>query len=446
MKNINKNIATTVAGFALVLSLFTGIGADKAFACSTNCNPPYPVPSGTCTANVSNPAIGDTVTWTVHAAGGNGFYGYVWTGTDGLSGTNFTNLTKSYSTSGTKIANVRITSNNQSVNVQCSVVVQAAPVNNNFDVSCYANPSTVDTGDQVTWTANASGSNGGYTYSWSGDVSGSSRTVYQSYSNSGTKNATVYVYSNGQTRTAQCSTYVRDDYNNDNLGGYCQGSSNGNNQIVWTAYGSGSNNGNYSYYWSGDASGSGRTVYQTYNNYNNGSITKYATVRITSNNGQSVTRTCNASLNNDNYNNGNLTAYCTSSPTNGQANQVVTWTAYPTGGNGNYTYSWTGDDGVFYGSNQSVYKSYPTTGTHVATVRVTSGGQQVSVNCATNTGTQAVGGIYLSSIPATGITPGMKTALFVSGLFIWSAFLAYLFIARRNEKIRHQAMLDSIEG
>ncbi len=129
---------------------------------------------------------------------------------------------------------------------------------------------------------------------------------------------------------------------------------------------------------------------------------------------------------------------------------MVTFTAYPSGGNGNnYTYSWTGSDGIYYGSNSSVYKSFDTQGIHSATVLINSNGQQISVNCGTNVQGQViapVGGIYLSSIPATGISPTMKTVLFVAGIFMWSAFLAYLFIARRNEKIRHQAMLDSIEG
>ena len=43
-----------------------------------------------------------------------------------------------------------------------------------------------------------------------------------------------------------------------------------------------------------------------------------------------------------------------------------------------------------------------------------------------------VGGVLISSLPYTGLAENIKITIFMIGLMIWSAFLAYLYIAKRN--------------
>ncbi len=545
-----KYIFLTIAFILAVFSLLA-ISDAKAYACSTGCT--YPPVTGSCSVSESTAHIGDTVTFTGSASGGNGYYTYSWNGTDGLSGLT-RQVSQSYSTSGTKYATVTITSNNQSIQQTCSVNVNQ-PQQNNLVVSCSANPSSVNVNNPITWTANVSGGNGNYSYSWNGtdglsgssqsvsqtyansgsktatvtvnsngqtqsatcnaqvnqtqnnlvvscsanpnsinvggqigwtanvsggngnysyywsgsnSLSGSSQTVYQTYNSAGNQTATVTVNSNGQSQSASCNAYVNNNYQN-NLTASCQVSpeyANVNNQVIWSVNASGGN-GNYSYSWNGTdgLSGSSQTVYQTYNNPG----TKYGTVTIYSN-GQSITQTCTTNIQGNNYINNNISAYCEGTPSNPGINNNVTWTVYPSGGiynnnsynynnsygyNGYYTYSWNGTDGL-YSSNSTAYKSYQTSGYKYATVTVYENGQQVTASCNVNVGqnnnaylyTQPTpptnGGVYLNSIPATGISPTVKTELFVGGLFIWSAFLAYLYVARRNEKRKEKEILESI--
>jgi len=75
-----------------------------------------------CYASVQSTYPGNPVTWYVTASGGNGYFSYNWNGSDGLTATNNA-VTHTYFTSGTKLANVTITSNGQSVTKQCSVLV-----------------------------------------------------------------------------------------------------------------------------------------------------------------------------------------------------------------------------------------------------------------------------------------------------------------------------------
>jgi hypothetical protein len=69
---------------------------------------------------------GVPVTYTATATGGTGTYTYSWTGSDSLSGTNVSEV-KSYSTAGTKTADVTITSGTQSVTAHCQATVSTPP-------------------------------------------------------------------------------------------------------------------------------------------------------------------------------------------------------------------------------------------------------------------------------------------------------------------------------
>jgi len=78
-----------------------------------------PAVGGSCTASPALASTGDSVTWAATPSGGNGFYTYSWSGTDGLAGT-AQSVAKTYLSAGTKTASVTITSGGQSSAVSCS--------------------------------------------------------------------------------------------------------------------------------------------------------------------------------------------------------------------------------------------------------------------------------------------------------------------------------------
>lgn len=539
---INKTTILAVLGSLIaVFAFFAIVGVNNASACATN-DCVYPPLTGSCTTDIKRGVEGDVVTWTSQGVGGNGYYSFKWTGTDGLT-SNYPTIGKRYTTAGTKTGTVEITSNYQTITRTCTVVIEKKEVEQNLSVACVANPSNVNVGQTVQYSANVSGGNGSYQYSWTGTegLSSSSRTASKAYNTSGSKSATVTVQSGNQSRSATCSSNVnedqqdnlqvscvaspsnvmignsvrytanvsggngaysyswsgtngltsssrtatktysstgsksatvivdsgnqtrsatcyatveREDDNNDNsnLDGYCTGrpsSSDVDERVVWTVYPEGGN-GDYQYDWSGtdSLSGSNSSITKYYSN----SGTKTARVRIYSN-GRSTTKTCSVNVDNNNNenNSNNLTAYCRAQPYNNQAGGRIDWTVYPQGGNGSYRYAWSGDENL-QGYNSTVSKYYSNAGQKQAQVLVrSSSGDSVSVQCSALITNNTVaynppqdGGIYLSSIPATGISPTMKVSLFVAGLFMWSAFLAYLYIARKNEKMKEAAVLESI--
>ncbi len=75
-----------------------------------------------CYANPQTTYPGGTINWFVAASGGNGYFSYNWTGSDGLYSTTNT-ATHTYDTSGLQVANVAVTSNGQTITVECSAMV-----------------------------------------------------------------------------------------------------------------------------------------------------------------------------------------------------------------------------------------------------------------------------------------------------------------------------------
>ena len=219
-------------------------------------------------------------------------------------------------------------------------VVYQQPTYYPITVSCYANPTSVSTGQSVTWEAYVSGGS-------------------NSYNNSGS-------YNNGSY------------YNSNN------------------SY----NSGSYTYIWTGTDSsyGSGPTADSTY--YTPGSYTASVTVYA---NGQSVTQSCGYVSVTGSYsynytptyaynypttyttvtpdtNNGNLVAACFANRTTASIGTPVTWAVEVTGGTGSYTYSWSGSDSLA-GTGASATQSYSTTGQKNATVLINSNGQTISQAC-----------------------------------------------------------------
>jgi hypothetical protein len=394
-----------------------------------------------CTANPSQVDVGGTVTYSVTATGGNGNYTYSWSGTDGLSGNN-QSVSKSYSTSGTKTAFATVNSGNESRTATCSSVVRQVQVPQ-LNLSCVSNPSQANVNDTVTYSATATGGDGNYNYSWTGTdgLSSNSQSASRQYSTSGTKTATVTVTSGNMTRTASCSAFINQQQNNQIYASCVANPSYANvgDNVAWTVQNVSGGNGNYTYSWSGSDNlyGNSQTVYKSYSF----SGTKNATVTVYSN-GQSTTAYCSMNVNGNN-NNQNLTAYCYGTPNNASINTNVNWYGSASGGNGNYYYSWTGSDNL-YGYSQNIYKTYNFAGSKNAVLTVTSNGQTAQANCYINVGNnstvvltqnpngQLSSGVFLSQVPYTGGGLNLKVSLFILGLFMFSAFGAYMIIQKRN--------------
>ena len=184
-----------------------------------------------CTANTSNAQTGSLVTWSAYASGGNGYYTYSWSGSEGIVGYD-RNITVSYSTPGQKLASVTVNSNGQSITQYCSTAVQVSgpyyvqyqtqyqqypivynqtTVSNDLNIGCYSDPSTAKVNQPVTWLAEVTGGLAPYTYSWTGSdgLSGSQSSIVKYYSTSGSKSAIVMITSaDGKTGTRACSNAI----------------------------------------------------------------------------------------------------------------------------------------------------------------------------------------------------------------------------------------------
>lgn len=275
-------------------------------------------------------------------------------------------------------------------------------------------------------------------------------------------------YSNSESNAVVNFEYIieDDEEDYDDVDGYCFASvsrAETGDTVTWEAQGSGGDEW-YTYDWSGTDGLNSYYPVVDKKYYSEG--TKTATVKIYSA-GDTITRTCSVKIeddeddhddddDDDDRDNDDLDAYCKASPNDGETGDRIKWTVYPDGGDGDYDYDWDGDENL-NGDDKSITKTYDHEGRKEAEVRVKSDGDSVTVRCYADieddkvvvynppTYTPPTGGIYLSSIPATGISPTMKVSLFVTGLLMWSAFLAYLYIARKNEKMKEEEVLAALE-
>lgn len=174
-----------------------------------------------CTANTNYSTIGNQVTWTAYASGGNGYFNYSWSGSDGINGTG-QYVYQRYNIPGPKYASVTVTSNGQSITQGCSNTVSvSAPIqpiyqtpvvvssnNNSLDVGCFADPSTSRINQPVTWNVEVRGGLAPYVYSWTGSdgLNGSQSSIIKYYSSAGEKSAIVTVTSaDGKNVTRACT-------------------------------------------------------------------------------------------------------------------------------------------------------------------------------------------------------------------------------------------------
>ena len=80
----------------------------------------------------------------------------------------------------------------------------------------------------------------------------------------------------------------------------------------------------------------------------------------------------------------NLNVSCYANPQTAQIAAPITWYASVSGGNGYYSYTWTGSDQLYSNGTAAVSKTYYSSGTKVASVIVTSGGQSITKQCSVN--------------------------------------------------------------
>jgi hypothetical protein len=175
----------------------------------------YPQLYVSCSASSVYTNNNSAVTWNAYPSGGNGYYSYSWTGTDGLYGTG-QSVYRNYPNAGQKYASVTVYSNGQSVTQNCGTVnvggygyVPVYNTNSGLDVACYSDPTTARINQPATWRAEVTGGVAPYTYSWTGSsgLSGSDSAIIKYYDTVGEKSAIVTIRSaDGKTATRACST------------------------------------------------------------------------------------------------------------------------------------------------------------------------------------------------------------------------------------------------
>ena len=178
----------------------------------------YPL-QASCRPNTNYAQTNTSVGWSVSVSGGNGYYTYSWTGTDGIIG-DTNSILKTYMSEGIKSASVTVTSGGQPITVNCGNVnvysnsayyynyypYNYAPING----SCSANVTNAQIGNTINWSGTATGGNGVYVYSWSDSDGYNSGGQYFSryYTSGGNKYMNLTITSNGQSITRICSVYI----------------------------------------------------------------------------------------------------------------------------------------------------------------------------------------------------------------------------------------------
>ena len=108
------------------------------------------------------------------------------------------------------------------------IAVNPADAQSSLTVSCYANPSSVNYGQQVTFNANVTGGTESYTYAWYGICSSSAQTCTTTVYNTGSQMQTLYVTSGNQTQTATCNVNTIQNQCNSHSYQRCSG-----NALYW---------------------------------------------------------------------------------------------------------------------------------------------------------------------------------------------------------------------
>ncbi len=183
----------------------------------------YPI-SVSCSVTPSFIQTGGTATWTAYATGGNGYFTYSWSGTEGLYGSGQSVYNRYYNP-GTKYGTVTVRSGNQTVTRSCGntltvgtayvtgypIYNQYPVISNDLDIGCYADPANPRINQPITWTAEVTGGQAPYVYSWTGSegLSGSQSSVIKYYGTTGEKSAIISITSaDGKSTSRACSQTV----------------------------------------------------------------------------------------------------------------------------------------------------------------------------------------------------------------------------------------------
>lgn len=304
-----------------------------------------------------------------------------------------------------------------------------------------ANGSAVN--QSVNWRASAWDGTGSYTYVWSSNdgLSGTEYSVFKTYPTSGTKSATVVISSGSESVTRTCTTNITPVADN-NLSVSCDADDSTvdvDENVHWSASVSGGN-GSYSYDWDGTdgLNGSGQNVTWSYDD--NG--TKTAIVTVTSN-GQTAVDSCTIRVDEEDEDD-DLEVSCYANPSSVQVGSSVTWRVSVSGGAGDYDYDWDGTDNL-NSSSRSPSKTYNTPGRKTATVTVEDAdGNEESDTCSVTVNQNTVlafseynqtpyqEAVYLNQVPYTGVAENWSFALFLAGLSLFSAYVAYVVIAYKK--------------
>ncbi len=235
----------------------------------------------TCSVNYISTPVGRRVTWKVRVVGGGKGYSYDWSGTDGLSGSK-SSASITYTTPGTKTANVVVTSKDGEVVADCPDSVEITPK----QTTGYCNVQVLPLrrgGYQIRWGSFLYKADRHTIFDWSGTENleasqdnDKQRFVRQTYVTEGLKDGFVDITSDSDTTTLHCSALVDQstlvdpettaDSDDKPLGGKCYPLVS-NMKVTWRAFSLGGNRSDEKVYtWSGDdgLSGSGKKVVQEY--------------------------------------------------------------------------------------------------------------------------------------------------------------------------------------
>jgi PKD repeat protein len=171
-------------------------------------SPPPPPPSLTAsfTASLSNPVVGQTISFTGSASGGASPYSYAWNFGD-LSTGSGSPVSHGYQTAGVYTAVLTVTDATGHVATASNTVTVTSPLSASFTYSP-SNPAPLT---NVQFAAAATGGTGPYSYSWNfGDgTTGTGASATHSYLLPGTYKVTLTVVdANGLTTTASTTVTV----------------------------------------------------------------------------------------------------------------------------------------------------------------------------------------------------------------------------------------------